>query len=159
MLIRHIGDQAECDKMAGLVVEGQIPHSVAKGATRVGHPARSHPMDEAKITRLTFVEALRSSVPDFVISEWADDGLGYVIVNDLARYICDQATVYDFEAVKRGTSFLEMCLAEGDSYTRDLVVEGLETLMSCRKIDAIKEHFGPLVAKIWNGFSEHGKQG
>jgi hypothetical protein len=38
------------------------------------------------------------------------------IVNDLARYICDQAGLDEFDKVRNGLEFLEVGLKLGDSY-------------------------------------------
>lgn len=103
------------------------------------------------ITRASLISSLRAEVPEFKVNpEWVDDQLGYPIVNDLARYICEQAGLQDFAQVNRGLSFMEKCLVEGDTYSRDLVLEGLETLLSCRNVAAIKSLFGPHVLDLWD---------
>jgi len=103
-----------------------------------------------RITRSTLVESLRRIVPEFEINpDWLEDDLGYPIVNDLARYICDQARLPDLNRVKNGLAFLEAGLEFGDSYVHDLVHESLETLLSCDHILVIKAHFGPRVLDYW----------
>jgi hypothetical protein len=101
------------------------------------------------MTKETFVNALRSAVPDFEMdAEWSNDDLGFPIINDFARYICATAAI-DPEDVENAVHFLEKCLNEGDSYIRDLVHECLETLSSCVGIESIKGMFGPLVTTLW----------
>ena len=104
-----------------------------------------------RITRSNLIDSLRLIVPGFEISpDWLEDDLGYPIVNDLARYICDHALIADFDQVRNGLAFLESGLEIGDSYVHDLVHESLETLLSCERVGVIKAQFGPRVLKYWN---------
>jgi hypothetical protein len=107
------------------------------------------------ITRDNLVGSLRIVVPGFEINpDWLDgdfgDPLGYPIIDDLARYICDQARLADFDQVRNGLAFLEGGLESGDTYILDLVHESLETLLACDNITAIKAYFGPRVLDLWN---------
>jgi len=99
------------------------------------------------ITKDTLVTALQSKIPQFKIDpDWAagpEGVLGYLIINDLGRYICEQAYWADDEELKRTLEFLELCLENGDSYMRDLVAECLEAVWSCEHVKEIVPHFGP----------------
>ncbi len=107
------------------------------------------------ISRDTMIAELRAAVPGFTIdADWVPDNLGYLIVSDLARYICDQALLSDWEEVKKGTGFLEKSLEGGDSYMRDVVHEFLEALLSCPHAGEIKQYFGPRTLDLWNQFME-----
>jgi hypothetical protein len=100
--------------------------------------------DKTHITRNNLVERLQSTVPDFAINpDWLDGVLGYPIMNDLARFICDRAGADDFEQVRRAIRFLEMGIEEGDEYVRDLILEALETLAECPQLAAVQACFGP----------------
>jgi hypothetical protein len=106
------------------------------------------------ITRDTLVSALQSMIPEFKITrEWTsgpDGDLGYPIISDLGRYICEQASYGDYEELQRGMYFLEVCLENGDSYTRDLVRECLETLYnSCQYMAEIAPRFGSQTRTVW----------
>jgi hypothetical protein len=101
-------------------------------------------MTETAITRNNLLDSLRRMAPGFQINpDLKEDSLGYPIVNDLARYICDQAGLDEFDKVRNGLEFLEVGLKLGDSYKHDLVHESLETLFSCERINVIKSQFGP----------------
>ena len=103
-----------------------------------------------RITRDNLIERLQNTVPDFAINpEWRDDNLGYPIMNDLARFICDRAGMEDFEQVRSGVGFLEMGLEGGDEYVRDLVSEALETLAACKHVPAVQGYFGPRLLDLW----------
>jgi hypothetical protein len=109
------------------------------------------------MTRETFVNDLRSAVPEFEIDVlWAEDNLGFPIINDFARYTCETAAI-DPKDVENALHFLEKCMKEGDSYIHDLVHECLESLSSCPNIDSIKSIFGPLVKNLWNDFFSQNK--
>jgi hypothetical protein len=109
-----------------------------------------------KITESNLIDSIRLVVPKFDIDQdWVDDILGYPIINDLARYICDRARLEDFEEVKSGLAFLEMGLEDGDSYLHGLVHESLETLQSCQHIESIKKYFGPRVHDFWIASFQH----
>ena len=96
------------------------------------------------ITRNNLVEQLQSKVPDFAINpDWLDGVLGYPIMNDLARFICDRTEVDDFEQVRSAIRFLEMGIAAEDEYVRDLILEALETLATCPHLAAVQAYFGP----------------
>jgi hypothetical protein len=104
-----------------------------------------------RITRSNLIDSLRLTVPGFEINpDWLEEDLGYPIVNDLARYICSQAVLADYDQVRNGLAFLESGLEIGDSYVHDLVHESLETLLSCERIGVIKAQFGPRVLEYWN---------
>ena len=101
------------------------------------------------ITRNNLVERLQSTVPDFLINpDWLDDVLGYPIMNDLARFICDRAGADDFAQVGSALRFLEMGIEEGDEYVRDLVLEALETLAACPHLAAVQAYFGPRLLDV-----------
>ena len=113
-----------------------------------------------QITKHTLIKGLKDEVPGFVIDpDSAEDGLGYPIINDLARYICQEADVAYWtsdasgsDEVKRAILFLERCLERGDQYVRDLVHECLDTLRSCSRITQIQPDFGVLTLRLWNEF-------
>lgn len=108
-------------------------------------------MSETTITGNNLIDSLRRMVPGFTINpDWVGDNLAYPIINDLARYVCDQASLKEFDKVRHGLQFLEAGLERGDSYVHDLVHESLETLLSCECIDAIRSQFGPRVLDYWN---------
>ena|SRR5271166_5935815 len=103
-----------------------------------------------QITRDNLIERLQNTVPDFAINpDWWDDNLGYPIMNDLARFICDQARMEDFDQARTGIGFLEMGLEVGDEYVRDLVSEALETLAACQHVAAVQGYFGPRLLSLW----------
>jgi len=109
------------------------------------------------INKETLIQALANAVPGFKPDElWADESLGYLIINDLARYICNRAEYakYDDDEVRAALDFLEACLLKGDSYVKGLVHECLETLASCSSISEIKKYFGVQTLTMWNQFFE-----
>ncbi|HTD23116.1 MAG TPA: hypothetical protein VK738_10710 [Terriglobales bacterium] len=107
------------------------------------------------INKDTLIMELQSAITGFVIDpEWIPDNLGYLIINDLARYMCDQAFLSDWEELKKGMDFLERSLEGGDSYMRDLVHECLETFLSCDHVGEIKKYFGPQTLELWNQFMD-----
>jgi hypothetical protein len=104
-----------------------------------------------RITRDNLIERLQSAIPDFAINpDWRDGALGYPIINDLARFICDRAGVNEFEQVKNAVRFLEMGAETGDEYVRDLVSEALETLATCQHVPAVQSYFGPRLLDLWS---------
>ena len=108
-------------------------------------------MTAPAITSSNLLLSLRRIVPGFEINpDWEEDGLGYPIINDLARYIGDQARLGQFDKVREGLAFLESGLELGDSYIHDLVHESLETFLSYDCIDMIESQFGPRVLDYWN---------
>lgn len=108
-----------------------------------------------QITRSNLIERLQNTVPDFAINpDWRDGTLGYPIVNDLARFICDRAGKEEFEQVKSAVRFLEMGFETGDEYVRDLISETLETLAGCDHIPAVQAHFGPRLLGLWMTISQ-----
>ena len=90
---------------------------------------------------------------------WEEEQLSYPIINDLARYICEQATIEDFQKVDQGLQFLDASLKSGDEQMRPLVIEALETLFSCPAIAKIKERFSPEVLKLWDEYVRYWQQG
>jgi hypothetical protein len=109
--------------------------------------------EPGRVTRENLIDSLRIALPGFEIkSEFAEDALGYPIFNDLARYICEQAQLGDFDEVRKSFEFFELSLQGGDAYVRDLVLECLETLGSCKVIESIKQHFGSRVVNLWRDF-------
>jgi hypothetical protein len=112
------------------------------------------------ITRENILSEIQRYVPNFRIDpDWLEDGLTYLVINDLARFICSEAEVLEFvnsekeaaelSQVPASMSFLERALGDGDSFVRDLVFECVETLASCEQIDQIKKYFGPKVRDLW----------
>jgi hypothetical protein len=105
------------------------------------------------ITKDTLVRALQSMIPEFKITpEWTgpEGELGYLIMSDLGRYLCEQASYSDYEELQRGINFLEVCLENGDVYIRDIVRECLETLYnSCEHIAEIIPRFGVRTRAAW----------
>jgi hypothetical protein len=95
--------------------------------------------------------ASEKDIPE-INPEWLEDELGYPIINDLARYVCEQARLRDFGEVRSSLAFLETGLERGDSYIHDLVGESLETLFSCHEIESIRPSFGPRVHDMWSVF-------
>jgi hypothetical protein len=111
--------------------------------------------ESTSVTRENLITLLRIALPEFQIEpEWAEEQLGYPIINNLARHICDHAGRADFDEVRRGLAFLEVSLQHGDPYIRDLVLEGLETMASHREIESVKQYFGPRVRDLWDSFSQ-----
>jgi hypothetical protein len=112
------------------------------------------------ITRQTLVSALQSMLPNFKIApDWTGDpggDLGYPIINDLGRYMCQQAGYGDDEEVARGLDFLEACLKDGDSYIQDLITECLETLSSCEYLPVILSRFGAKTRAVWEKLARGG---
>jgi len=107
------------------------------------------------INKDTLLNELNSAVPDFVIdSDWAQDKLGYLIISDLARYLCEQAELSEWKIVKQGMDFLERSLEAGDPYMHDLVHEALEVFLSCSEVGEMKKHFGLRTQALWNKFME-----
>jgi hypothetical protein len=103
-----------------------------------------------QITRDNLIEWLHNSVPDFAINpDWRDGTLGYPIMNDLARFICDRAGTEEFEQVTSAVRFLEAGLEIGDEYVRDVISEALETLAACDHITAVQGYFGPRALDLW----------
>ena len=108
-------------------------------------------VDIVHIPRRSFVERLRAAVPHFIPdAEMLGDDLDYVVVCDFARYICARASSGDWETVKKGVDFLEEYVAQGGSYSRDLVLEGLESLAACENRERIKAYLGPKVLALWS---------
>jgi hypothetical protein len=106
-------------------------------------------MTDHFITKLDFVPLLRERVPRFHIEElWAADQLGYVIANDFARYICNQAQEFNFAEVETCLRFLESLIAKGDSYVRELVEEAMETLEYCDSFEEIESRFTVTIAGL-----------
>lgn len=107
------------------------------------------------INKETMIEELRGAVPDFVIDpDWVPENLGYLIFNDLARYLCEQAQLSDWKVVKQAMDYLERSLDGQDSYMRGLVHEVLEALLSCDQVSEVKQYFGPRTLVLWNEFME-----
>jgi hypothetical protein len=119
-------------------------------------------MGNVRITKDTLIKTLQAEVPSFVIDpDWIEEALSYPIINDFARYICQEADIAfyiheadSYDEVKKALRFLEMGLEAQDPYMRDLVHECLETLLSCNRIPEIKVYFGPRVLRFWNEFFE-----
>jgi len=109
-------------------------------------------VDIVHIPRRSFIEWLRAAVPDFIPNpELLGNDLDYVVVCEFARYICARASSGDWEAVQKGVDFLEMYVAQGGSYSRDLVLEGLESLeASCQGFERIQACFGPKILALWS---------
>ena len=107
------------------------------------------------INKETMIDELRGAVPEFVIDpDWVPENLGYLIFNDLARYLCEQTQLSDWKVVKQGMDFLERSLDGQDPYMRDLVHEVLEALLSCDQASEVKQYFGPRTQVLWNEFME-----
>jgi hypothetical protein len=105
----------------------------------------------APITRDNLIEQLHNKIPDFSINpDWRHGVLGYPIINDLARFVCERAEIKDFEQVRKAVGFLEMGLATGDEYVRDLVSEALETLAGCEYVPTVLVYFGPRLLDLWS---------
>lgn len=103
------------------------------------------------ITRKTMQTELRTSVPDFVIDpEWAGDNLTYLIINDLVRYLCEQAQLSNWDILRQGLGFLERSLEGQDSEMRGLVHEALESFLECALVGEIKNCLGPQTLALWN---------
>ncbi len=103
------------------------------------------------ISKETLISSLRRAIPMFEPNpEWVDNQLGYPIINDLARYTCEQAKSEQFDEVQKVLAFLETSIEAGDPYIEDLALEYLETLLSCERIAAIKTYFGPQALARWN---------
>jgi hypothetical protein len=103
-----------------------------------------------QITRDNLIERLQNTVPDFSINpDWREGTLGYPIMNDLARFICDRAGIEEFEQARSAIRFLEMGLETGDEYVRDLVSEALETLAACQHVPSVEAYFGPRLLYLW----------
>jgi hypothetical protein len=106
-----------------------------------------------RVTKENLIDSLRVALPGFENkSEFAEDVLGYPIFNDLARYVCDQARLGDFDEVRNSLAFLEVSLQGRDAYARDLVLECLETLVPCKDIELIRQHFGSRTVNLWRDF-------
>ena len=107
------------------------------------------------ISNENFIAMIREAVPQFAVdAEWVKSNFTYLVVNDLARYICENASDCNTDEVKKSLHFLEACLEEGEPFLRDLIHEGLETLVSCKGIAEIKENFGPRVQLLWKEYFE-----
>jgi hypothetical protein len=108
------------------------------------------------MTRNTIFEEVEKCLPQFRINaEWIKDKLGYPLINDLARHICEAAVDCRSEQVREGMAFLERAVGEGDDYVRDLVWEGIETLVSCESATVIRHYCGPLTTALWREHFPH----
>jgi hypothetical protein len=110
------------------------------------------------ITIDNWVKELRHSVPPFAVDPDAE-GLGYLIANDFARFICSEAEVLQYAAseverfslstVPECMNFLERALADEDSMVRNLVRECVESLVECPWQEQILTFAGPRVIALW----------
>lgn len=105
------------------------------------------------LTKYSLIATLRNHLPAFSINQdWIEASLGYPIINDLARYLCEEALCGNYDEVKRGLDFLRLCAKGGDSYTRDLVHECLDTLFSsCDQIAEMQIRFGAEIEALRRG--------
>jgi hypothetical protein len=105
------------------------------------------------MTKDTVLSELQKAVPHFRVNpEWLENGLAYPAINDLARFICSKTEPLESEDVDVALAFLERALSDGDTYVRDLVIECLETINSCKSIHMLKDRFPP-------GLRASGKKG
>lgn len=103
------------------------------------------------LTRTNFISILHEHVPNLDLDPaWVEQQLGYPLINDLARYICQRAELGAPAEIDSALRFLDLCSQSGDSYLRDLVIECLETLLACDSIAEISARFPLSVLAIWN---------
>ena len=112
------------------------------------------------ISLKTVLPELQESVPAFVMDpEWLEMDGTYLIFGDFARFICSEAEVLQYVSseeeasrlsqVKISVNFLERALKDGDHEIHDLVLDCLESLVSCDWIAQIKKYFGPEISALW----------
>jgi hypothetical protein len=106
------------------------------------------------ITKDNFLTVLRDQLPQFN-SDWATENIGYLIINDLARYVCSEACAYEEIEVSKAITLLDTLQKEGDSYIKDLVYECLESLTSCERYAEIKKHFTAELSAISQKVEPH----
>jgi len=108
------------------------------------------------ITRESLISELRQGVPNFKLDEeWAENSLSYLIINDFARYIIEQADWGDNDELKESLHFLERCISDGDPGVHDLAHECVESLSVARCAEEIKSALGPRTLKLWNEISQY----
>ena len=112
------------------------------------------------ITLKSILPELQKSVPAFVMDpDWLEMDGAYLIFGDFARFICSEAEVLQYVSseeeasrlshVKLSVNFLERALKDGDREIHDLVLDCLESLVSCVWIAQIKRYFGPEISALW----------
>jgi hypothetical protein len=126
-----------------------------RGRIRLRYPPEESVSNIVHIPRRSLTKELRLAVPDFVIDPESAD-LEYVIICDFARYICDRAKTNDFKAVQQALDFMEEFVSLGDSNSRDLVAEGLESLRVCDHFEGINKYFKPKLSAIWKSMVDQG---
>jgi hypothetical protein len=93
------------------------------------------------ITKERLISVLREQLPEFPLNDdWIPDVLGYPIINDVARFICDRAQGKCIDELTRAVSLLDMLWREGDPYIKGLVHECLDTLLSCNELALVEQH-------------------
>jgi hypothetical protein len=114
------------------------------------------------ITNESVLEELQRAVPSFRIDpEWLADKLTFPAFNDFARFICTTEEALHLVSERKtalsqmeaSMAFLERALHDGDDNVRNLVLECIETLASCERIDRIRKYFRPEVDSLWERFS------
>ncbi len=108
------------------------------------------------ITRETLVAELRLTLPHFRVDEaYADEGLEYPIIGDLARYVVEQSDWGDEEELRACLAFVERCFAEGDSYVRDLAHDCVESICVGQHAQSIRSEVGANTAAVWDEIRRH----
>jgi hypothetical protein len=114
------------------------------------------------ITNESVLEEMQRAMPSFRIDpEWLIDNLTYPAFNDFARFICSTEEALQLASeretalsqMEASMAFLERALQYGDDNVRNLVLECIETLASCDRIDQIRKYFQPEVDSLWERFS------
>ena len=125
------------------------------GGTRLRYQPEESVNNIVHIPRRSLTKELRLAVPDFVIDPESAE-LEYVIICDFARYICDRAKTNDFKAVQQAIDFMEEFVSQGNSNSRDLVAEGLESLRACDRFEGVSKYFKPKLSAIWKSMVDQG---
>jgi hypothetical protein len=118
------------------------------------------------ITLHNILPELQKAVPSFVIDpEWMEIEGSYLIFGDFAQFVCSEAEVLQYVSsdeeasrlshVKISIAFLERALKDGDRDVHDLVLDCLESVVSCVWIAQIKKYFGPEISALWTRHFSH----
>jgi hypothetical protein len=102
------------------------------------------------MNRTDLIQEMNEALPLFhPTREWLEDELLYLIVDDLARYLCSAASDGQWGEVSTGLAFLERALKKGDDDVRDAIYDGASILKSCDSVDLIKRELGPEMLDLW----------
>jgi hypothetical protein len=83
--------------------------------------------------------------------------LPYLRMQELLSFVCQRADLgYSVEADRFG-ALLEKLVSEGDNDVRDLVIDALDGLGTCRKKVLIASRFGQKTWQLWMSMPNQGR--